>query len=34
MQWVENVTTKKLINVVITTKSTTHEEVINDLVQD
>jgi hypothetical protein len=34
MQWVENVVTENLINIVITTKFTTREEVINDLAQD
>jgi len=35
MQWAKNVVTKELINIVITTtKSTTHEEVVDDLVQD
>ncbi len=35
MQWAKNVATKKLINIVTTTtKSTTHEKVVDDLVQD
>ncbi len=29
-----NVVTEKLINITITTKSTTHKEVANDLVQN
>jgi hypothetical protein len=35
MQWAKNVVTKELINIVIIiTKSTTYEEVVDDLIQD
>jgi hypothetical protein len=33
MQWAQNVVTKELINI-STTKSTTHEQVANDLTQN